>query len=61
MERRFGLRHFPVQPMSQPIVELAGGFVVASLTLAEEFASALKLRGSRKRLFELANELQQLL
>jgi len=60
MERRFCLRYLPVQPMSQPSVELARGFAFDSYALAEEFPSTLKLSGSGRRFVELANARQQL-
>jgi hypothetical protein len=60
MERRFRLRYLPVQPMTQPNAELAGGFAFDPFALAEEFLSALKVSGSEGRLVELANESQQL-
>jgi hypothetical protein len=46
--------------MPQPSAELARGFIFASFAFAEEFHSALKLSGSRRRSFELADEGQQL-
>jgi hypothetical protein len=46
--------------MTQPNVELAGGFAFDPFALAEEFFSALKVSGSEGRLLKLANESQQL-
>jgi hypothetical protein len=46
--------------MTQPSVELAGGFAFDPFALTEEFLSALKVSGSEGRLVELANESQQL-
>lgn len=40
-------------------MELARRFAFDSLALAEDFSSTLKLSGSRRRLFELADERQQ--
>ena len=60
MERRFRLRYLPVYPMVQPSVELERGFAFVSFALAKEFSSVLKLSGSGRRLFVLADERQQL-
>jgi hypothetical protein len=60
MERRFRLRYLPVQPVVQPSVELARGFALDSLAVAEEFPSTLQLSGSGRRLFELTNALHQM-
>lgn len=45
--------------MSQPSVKLARRFAFDSIALAEELGSTLKLSGSRRRLFKVANERQQ--
>jgi hypothetical protein len=44
--------------MTQPSVELAGGFAFDPFALTEEFLSALKVSGSEGRLVELANKRQ---
>jgi len=46
--------------MTQPSVELAGGFAFDPFALTEEFFSTLKVSGSEGRLLELANESLQL-
>jgi hypothetical protein len=46
--------------MSQATVELASRFAFASFAFAEKFGSTLKLSGSGRRLFKLADERQQL-
>jgi hypothetical protein len=46
--------------MSQASMELARRFAFDSFTLAEDSGSALKLSGSGRRSFELANERQQM-
>lgn len=56
---RFRIRQAPVQPMAQASAELARSFIFASSALAEEFDSALKLGGSRRRSLKLADEGQQ--
>jgi hypothetical protein len=47
--------------MPEASTELARRFVFVSSALAEEFDSALKLGGSWRRFFEMADESQQLL
>ena len=60
MERRFRLRHFPIQPVTQPGVKLARGFAFGSLALTKVFDSVLKLGGFGRRFFESTDERRQL-
>jgi hypothetical protein len=60
MAGRLRLRKIPIQPVTQPTVELAGHFAVDSFTLTEDFVSELKLSRSIRRLFESPDEGHQL-
>ncbi len=55
MQRQFCLRHVPVHPMVQFVVELARSFTFGSLALAECSGSALKLSDSVGRVLQLFN------
>jgi hypothetical protein len=59
VERRFRLRYLPVQPMSQPTVELARGLALDPFALKEELCSPLKVSGTGRGFVELADGCQQ--